>query len=458
MCGAKHSTGLPLGMAQFVILQPIMIMLCILEDVSSQQCPENSEMTVDLRNSFLNRHNTLRSSLAQGLQQNDNLGLAPPATNMERMEYSCEVETSAIRSAETCSGGASLESLRPDLEENTFKVIDMTLDLDNVAETAMTNWWGQLARNGVDEPNMKLTPRLRYRLNSIVDFSKMAWHNTVKLGCAIQRCPTFYFVVCQYGPRGNIINENIYDVGSTCSKCPTGSVCDRTSGLCVSSSAINTGTSPTTIIGGNSLQNLCPGNTGMTDTLRNAYLNKHNELRSSIARGTGAQRNGPIGPAPPASNMEEMVYDCAVEASAIRHAQTCDGELSSEGSRPGLKENIQKIDDLSLDYSAAAEQAMTIWWSELARSGIRSDMLFDYPTRHRTTNIVTHWSKMAWHDNVRLGCAIQRCKSFYFAVCQYGPGGNVVGDYIYNVAAVCSTCPFGTFCNATTALCVRRLQ
>nr|CDJ93994.1 ancylostoma secreted protein 2 [Haemonchus contortus] len=124
----------------------------------------------------------------------------------------------------------------------------------------MTNWWGQLARNGVDEPNMKLTPRLRYRLNSIIDFSK--------------------------------------------------------------------------------------------------------------------------------------VYDCAVEASAIRHAQTCDGELSSEGSRPGLKENIQKINDLSLDYSAAAEQAMTIWWSELARSGIRSDMLFDYPTRHRTINIVTHWSKV----------------------------------------------------------------
>ncbi|PIO72327.1 hypothetical protein TELCIR_05741 [Teladorsagia circumcincta] len=63
---------------------------------------------------------------------------------------------------------------------------------------------------------------------------------------------------------------------------------------------------------------------------------------------------------------------------------------------------------------------------------------------------------MAWHDNIRLGCAIQRCRTFYFAVCQYGPGGNDVGEYIYNVAAVCSACPSGTICNDATALCVRR--
>ncbi|KAK6010524.1 SCP-like protein [Ostertagia ostertagi] len=142
--------------------------------------------------------------------------------------------------------------------------------------------------------------------------------------------------------------------------------------------------------------------------------------------------------------MEAMVYDCTLEASAIRHARTCDGELSLPESRPGTRENIQTINNLNLDENAAADQAMTIWWSELARSGIRSDMLFDSATRYRTTNIVTHWSKMAWHDNVRLGCAIQRCR------------GNDVGEYIYNVAAVCSACPSGTICNDATALCVRR--
>ncbi|PIO72326.1 hypothetical protein TELCIR_05740, partial [Teladorsagia circumcincta] len=115
---------------------------------------------------------------------------------------------------------------------------------------------------------------------------------------------------------------------------------------------------------------------------------------SSLAKGTGAQRNGPSGPAPPASNMEAMVYDCTLEASAIRHARACDGELSLPETRPGTRENIQTINNLNLDENAAADQAMTIWWSELARSGVRSDMLFDSATRYRTTNIVTHWSKV----------------------------------------------------------------
>ncbi|PIO60822.1 SCP-like protein, partial [Teladorsagia circumcincta] len=183
-------------------------------------------MTDELRDSFLNRHNTLRSSLAQGLQQNDNIGLAPPATNMEKMEYVCEVESSAMRSAQSCSGGISQESTRPGLKENTFRATDMSLDLRNVAETAMTTWWSQLSRNGVDEPNMQFTTELRFRTNSIISFSKMAWHNNVRLGCAIQRCPNFYFVVCQYGPGGNNIGENIYDVGSTCTRCPAGTTCE----------------------------------------------------------------------------------------------------------------------------------------------------------------------------------------------------------------------------------------
>ncbi|PIO65266.1 SCP-like protein [Teladorsagia circumcincta] len=194
-----------------------------------------------------------RSSLAQGLQQNDNIGLAPPATNMEKMvrrvvvpeilfrnglphrpdastvqEYVCDVESSAMRSAQSCSGGISQESTRPGLKENTFRATDMSLDLRNVAETAMTTWWSQLSRNGVDEPNMQFTTELRFRTNSIISFSKMAWHNNVRLGCAIQRCPNFYFVVCQYGPGGNNIGENIYDVGSTCTRCPAGTTCEPT--------------------------------------------------------------------------------------------------------------------------------------------------------------------------------------------------------------------------------------
>ncbi|KAK6053866.1 hypothetical protein COOONC_08631 [Cooperia oncophora] len=180
----------------------------------------------------------------------------------------------------------------------------------------------------------------------------MAWHSSVRLGCAIQRCPQFYVVVCQYGPGGNVIGEAIYDVGPTCSRCPTGTSCEQATGLC------STSASPT------------PSATN-TVTI------------------------------PPATNTR---YDCSLEAAAIRHALTCDGELSPLESRPNAKENIQKVNNLALDYTAAANQAMTTWWSELAQSYVRSDMLFDSETRHRTSNIVTHWSKQGLQDlGINLG-------------------------------------------------------
>ncbi|KAL6733915.1 hypothetical protein Aduo_004515 [Ancylostoma duodenale] len=417
-------------------------------------------MTDDLRSTFLDRHNSLRSSIANGHEPNK-VGLAPPASNMQKMVYDCAVEASAIRSANTCTGQLSPPSTRPGLKENDNNIKDMSLTPEEAAEKAMSRWWGQLSRNGVPS-NMFFSDALRHRQppHTVTRFTKMAWHNNVRLGCAVKKCSGFYFVVCQYGPGGNIVGQNIYDIGAVCSKCPSGTRCDAPMGLCgvrgptsgappapgggATAAPVATTTKPA---------NTCPSNAGVSESLRQTYLTKHNSLRSSLAKGNGEQRNGNKGPAPPASNMEKMKYDCSVEASALRHAQTCDGQLSPASSRPGLKENIIKINDMSLSENAAASKAMDKWWAELPNSGVGQDMKFTDAIRHRTTNIVTHWSKMAWHNNNRLGCALQRCSGFYFAVCQYGPGGNVVGEFIYNVAAVCSACPAGTKCDPATALC-----
>ncbi|KAL6733926.1 hypothetical protein Aduo_004524 [Ancylostoma duodenale] len=192
-------------------------------------------------------------------------------------------------------------------------------------------------------------------------------------------------------------------------------------------------------------------NAGMTDEVRAAYLDKHNNYRSSLAKGNAY--NGDKGYAGKATNMQKMNYDCNAEASAIRHANSCSGKLSDPNSRPGLKENIIKINKIYLTQKEAAEKAADRWWKELSMYGVRRDMKFTSEIRHRTERIVTHWSKMAWHDNVRLGCGINKCNNFYFAVCHYGPGGNDVGQHIYNVGETCTNCPGGTTCDATTGLC-----
>ncbi|KAK6044998.1 hypothetical protein COOONC_17496 [Cooperia oncophora] len=84
---------------------------------------------------------------------------------------------------------------------------------------------------------------------------------------------------------------------------------------------------------------------------------------------------------------------------------------------------------------------MADWWSELARYGTRSDMLFSSGVRTTSTRVVTHWSKMAWWSNQQLGCATANCGQYYSVVCMYGPGGNDVGRNVYNIGRVGAECP-----------------
>ncbi|RCN25518.1 hypothetical protein ANCCAN_28769 [Ancylostoma caninum] len=70
-------------------------------------------------------------------------------------------------------------------------------------------------------------------------------------------------------------------------------------------------------------------------------------------------------------------------------------------------------------------------------------MIFSQAVRSRRTGIVTKFTKMAWWNNVDLGCAVRNCNSFYFTSCMYGPGGNDVGSNIYTIGAVCSGCSVG---------------
>lgn len=191
--------------------------------------------------------------------------------------------------------------------------------------------------------------------------------------------------------------------------------------------------------------------TAMDDEVRRAYLDWHNNYRSSLAE--GREYNGRIGYAPKASNMQVMTYDCIAEESARRHAKSCSGKLSDPDSRPGYKENIVHITKTYLNDVDTARKASDRWWKELSMHGVNAEMNFTSEARHRTSKIITHFAKMAWHDNVKLGCAHQNCGEVIFAVCHYGPGGNVVDELIYNQGEPCTRCPDGTSCNGTFALC-----
>ncbi|RCN27728.1 SCP-like protein [Ancylostoma caninum] len=129
-------------------------------------------------------------------------------------------------------------------------------------------------------------------------------------------------------------------------------------------------------------------------------------------------------------------YDCNAESYAQQHVNTCDGVYQPEYGHPGYKENVNVLRRQS-NFEGAAQWAMASWWSQLAQFGVRTDMLFTQQMRNRKER------NMAWWNNVRLGCAIRNCGSFIFTSCMYAPGGNYVGQHIYQVGAVCGGCPQG---------------
>ncbi|PIO66925.1 hypothetical protein TELCIR_11346, partial [Teladorsagia circumcincta] len=83
--------------------------------------------------------------------------------------------------------------------------------------------------------------------------------------------------------------------------------------------------------------------------------------------------------------------------------------------------NNSEIDDATRNAYLDAHNEYR-WWRELPLYGVNIEMRFTSEVRHRQDRIVTHFTKMAWHDNVRLGCGHHRCDGFIFAVCHYGPG------------------------------------
>ncbi|KHJ78002.1 SCP-like protein [Oesophagostomum dentatum] len=108
----------------------------------------------------------------------------------------------------------------------------------------------------------------------------------------------------------------------------------------------------------------CPDIGAMTSEAREAVVAMHNKLRSSLAR--GLEKDGLGGNAPKASKMLKMVYDCEVEASAMKNAQQCIFE-HSDGK---FGENLFMTSELNADKVAAVKEASQEWWDELKKYGV----------------------------------------------------------------------------------------
>ncbi|VDP15134.1 unnamed protein product [Heligmosomoides polygyrus] len=339
----------------------------------------NPEMADTIREQILTYHNEARRRVAKGVEPNKS-GLLNPAMNMYKLEWDCAMELQAQEAVSTCSSSlGSWSGMAQNLISWTSSA-----GFSNPASkinSSISGWWGKAQTVGVTDPDNKYTNSSLYNFANV---SEVTLKNGYYTNAAMWRT----------GPACSIASD-----------CTTyaNSQCDN--GLCVKGEPI-----PET-------NNVCSSNEGMTDSVRQKFLELHNGFRSSLARGLEPDALG--GFAPKAKKMLKMVYDCSVEASALRHANKCVYQHSASSDRAGLGENIYKTTRLNYDKVKAATQ-------------------------------------MAWETSYRLGCAIAHCPSFTFGVCQYGPPGNYLNRLIYTIGDPCTSdsgCPGSYTCNAAEGLC-----
>ncbi|RCN41457.1 SCP-like protein [Ancylostoma caninum] len=187
-----------------------------------------------LRSEYERLHNFRRGLLATGQIPRKDGKYLPKASNMRKIAYDCGLEEGAILYASTCPSTHSEQSKRPaDVGEN-FKTFPATrFTFDTAAKKSVTEWWKVIRDVNYFEKVAVFRPF--HDGAPISSFTQMGWALSHKLGCSIVKCSASnrYVGVCRYSPRGNIVNNNIYEVGRPCGACPNGAPsCNRDEGLC----------------------------------------------------------------------------------------------------------------------------------------------------------------------------------------------------------------------------------
>ena len=201
-----------------------------------------SPLTPSLRQTLIAGHNYYRSELAKGRMILPDGSFASPASNMYKMEYSCELEKVSQEWDNRCVWEHSPPEHRNGGENLYRRITSSPGNKEYAIANSMDLWWNELRQyGGITRTNVTLTMD-NFNLG-IGHWSQMAWGSSREIGCGYQECPqannnkTMMLVVCHYRPRGNILGKEIYQIGHPCARdsdCTTytRSKCDAGSGLC----------------------------------------------------------------------------------------------------------------------------------------------------------------------------------------------------------------------------------
>ncbi|XP_061711300.1 venom allergen 5-like [Cydia pomonella] len=177
---------------------------------------------------------------------------------------------------------------------------------------------------------------------------------------------------------------------------------------------------------------------GLTALEKQSIVDAHNRLRQSIALGQVSSQ-------PPAANMMEMVWDEELAATAQRWADQCtpahDHAAQRDVGRFPVGQNLAatwttRPPTETKDSQPDFMRQIKAWFDEVRIYGFQP-----ISGGHGTG----HYSQLVWGETSHVGCGF----TFYYDnargytklyVCNYGPGGNVIGANPYEKGyPACST-------------------
>lgn len=209
----------------------------------------------------------------------------------------------------------------------------------------------------------------------------------------------------------------------------------------------------------------------MTDDLKRVILDLHNDYRQKIAAGKETRAYNQ----PPAANMLQMIYNEELQNISRCWANSCKGNpLTHDHCRrtkydEHVGQNLGFYNDsrANFDLQNITLQLIQFWFDEVL--DFKPEWAKD--TKDRSAQVVVgHYTQLVWADSLELGCAIVRYTTpnihpkeyppkwnHVILVCNYGPGGNYLGQEVYAEGPPCSQCPPHTHCGRdgrTNALCL----
>ena len=183
-------------------------------------------------------------------------------------------------------------------------------------------------------------------------------------------------------------------------------------------------------------------NVKLSDEDKLLFVKEHNDYR---------RKAKPIG-----SNIQEMIWDEELARFAVAQSNKCVFQHSKSDDRNTatkfnyIGENIYAASYFNnISNRQAIESSGESWYKEIDDYDFNSN---------DCSKVCGHYTQMVWAESYAVGCGITKCKDFRFSssgtayekailvFCNYGPGGNFVGQKPYKEGAACSGCSEGFTC------------